>query len=286
MNATSASMELHHIVLLSLVQAVTEFLPISSSGHLILLHNYLENGGADSQHDRLMDIAVHVGTLFAVLAYFRKDVLFMLGGGLDIVRERKLMPTPAARMAVLVTLGSLPIIIVGGLVYVLVDEDVFYNPHIIVFTTLIFGALLGFADHKGKNLKTVDDLTLKDALLIGFMQCLSIIPGTSRSGITMTTARLLNYSRPEAARFSFLLAIIATSAVGAAGIFDLTAIGDPKLIKDALIAGVMTFVAALLVIVFLMKWLTKFSFMPFVIYRMILGAVLIGYLFVLPALNN
>lgn len=279
-------MELHHIALLSLVQAITEFLPISSSGHLILLHKFLEDGVSDSQRDRLMDIAVHVGTLFAVLVYFRKDVWFMLKGGLDIVRERQLMPTPAARMAVLVTLGSMPIIFVGGLVYVFVDEDVFYNPAIIVFTTLIFGALLGFADYKGKNLKTVDDITLRDALLIGCMQCLAIIPGTSRSGITMTTARLLNYSRPEAARFSFLLAIIAMSSVGAAGAFDLTSLGDAALIRDALLAGAMTFVAALAVIVFLMKWLTRFSFMPFVIYRMILGAVLIGYVFVLPALNG
>lgn len=274
-------MEIHHIVLLALVQAVTEFLPISSSGHLILLHNFLENAHGDAARDRLMDIAVHVGTLFAVLAYFRKDVLTMLKGGVDILKTRQLMPTPEARMAILVLMGSIPIIIVGGLVYILVDAEVLSNPHIIVFTTLIFGVLLGVADKFGKTHKAVETLTWKDALAIGCAQCLSIIPGTSRSGITMTTARFMGFSRPEAARFSFLLAIVATAAVGAAGIFDITAIGDPQLIRDAVIAAVMTFVFALLVIVFLMKWLTRFSFLPFVVYRMCLGCALIAYLYIL-----
>ena len=176
-------------------------------------------------------------------------------------------------------------IVVGGLVYVLVDEKVFYNPHIIIFTTLIFGILLGVADYFGKKLRTVEDLTFKDALIIGCLQCLSIIPGTSRSGITMTGARLLGFSRAEAARFSFLLAIIATSAVGAAGIFDITSIGDPTLIRNAADCRVLTFIAALAVIVFLMKWLAKFSFMPFVVYRMILGAVLIFILYIKPGLS-
>lgn len=278
-------MEFHHIALLALVQAITEFLPISSSGHLILLHNFLEGSGEDAARDRLMDIAVHVGTLLAVLVYFRKDVALMFRGGLDILKTRKLMPTPAATQAVLVTIGSLPIILVGGLVYVFVDEKVFYNPHIIVFTTLIFGILLGVADHFGKKTRTVEDITLKDALLIGCMQCLSIIPGTSRSGITMTTARFLGFSRPEAARFSFLLAIIATASVGAAGIFDLSNLGDMQLVKDAAIAAILTFVSALLVITFLMKWLAKFSFMPFVVYRILLCAALVFYLYILPSLN-
>ena len=108
-------MEFHHIALLALVQAVTEFLPISSSGHLILLHNYFEQSGLDSDHDRLMDIAVHIGTLLAVLVYFRNDVLTMLRGGVDILRTRKLLPTPEARMALLVVAGSIPMIVVGGL---------------------------------------------------------------------------------------------------------------------------------------------------------------------------
>lgn len=272
-------MELHHIALLAIVQAITEFLPISSSGHLILFHNFIGETESDAVRDRLMDIAVHVGTLLAVLVYFRKDVARMLCGGLHILKARKLMPTPEARQAVLVAAGSLPIILIGGLIYVFVPEEVFYNPHIIVVTTLVFGILLGVADYFGKNLKKFEDITLKDALLIGLAQCLAIIPGTSRSGVTMTTARFLGYSRPEAARFSFLLSIIAMAAVGAAGARDLTAIGDMSLIRDALIAVVMTFAAALLVITFLMKWLTKFSFMPFVVYRVLLGCALIAYLY-------
>jgi undecaprenyl-diphosphatase len=278
-------MEFHHIVLLALVQAITEFLPISSSGHLILLHNFFESSSEDAARDRLMDIAVHVGTLLAVLVYFRKDVALMFQGGLDILKTQKLMPTPAARQTVLVTLGSLPIILVGGLVYVLVDEEFFYNSDIIIITTVIFGVLLGIADYIGKKTRTVEEITVKDALLIGCMQCLSIIPGTSRSGITMTAARFLGFSRPEAARFSFLLAIIATAAVGAAGIFDLGNLGDMELVKEAAIAALLSFVGAILVIAFLMKWLAKFSFMPFVVYRLLLGAALITYLYILPALN-
>ncbi len=278
-------MELHHIALLAVVQAITEFLPISSSGHLILLHNFIGDATSDAVRDRLMDIAVHVGTLLAVLVYFRKDVFRMLGGGIDILRARKLMPTPEARQAVLVTAGSLPILVIGGLIYVFVPEDVFYNPNIIVVTTLVFGVLLGLADHFGKSTKTFEDITLKDALLIGLAQCLAIIPGTSRSGITMTTARFLGYSRPEAARFSFLLYIIAMAAAGSAGALDLTSIGDMSLVRDALISVAFTFVSALLVITFLMKWLTRFSFLPFVVYRMLLGAGLIFYLYILPGLN-
>lgn len=239
----------------------------------------------DSQHDRLMDIAVHIGTLFAVLVYFRQDVWMMLRGGIDILKTRRLLPTPEARMALLVTAGSIPMIVVGGLVYVMVDEKIFYNPHIIIFTTIIFGILLGVADRIGPKEKTVADLTFKDALIIGCLQCLSIIPGTSRSGITMTGARLLGFTRQEAARFSFLLAIIATSAVGAAGIFDISAIGDKQLIHNAAIAALITFFAALAVIAFLMKWLAKFSFMTFVIYRLLLGGVLIFILYVRPHLN-
>lgn len=233
------------------------------------------------ERERLMDIAVHVGTLLAVLVYFRKDVFNMLLGGIDIIKHRQLMPTPRARMAFLVLIGSLPIIAIGGLVYVLVPEETLSNPHIIVVTTILFGALLGYADYVGKSFKRVEDITLKDALLIGFMQCLSIIPGTSRSGITMTTARLLGFSRAEAARFSFLLAIVATAAVGAAGALDITSLGDWGLIKDALIALALTFFAALTVITLLMKWLAKFSMLPFAIYRLMLGAALITYLYIL-----
>lgn len=272
----------HHIALLALVQAITEFLPISSSGHLILLHNYLEQNGMNAQYDRLMDISVHIGTLCAVLLYFRRDVATMLKGLLDVVRTRKLVPTPEARMGWLVLTGSIPMLVVGGLIYLLVNEKTLTNPAIIVFTTVIFGILLGVADKIGPKTRSVADLTWKDAIIIGCLQCLSSIPGTSRSGITMTGARLLGFSRPEAARFSFLLAIVATAAVGVMGIFGLSEVGDPVLIRSAIIAAGLTFVFALIVIAVLMKWLAKFSFMPFVVYRLCLGAVL-GYLLFIKA---
>ncbi len=277
-------MEFYHIALLALVQGIAEFLPISSSGHLILLHNLMDPEVLKNAADnRLMDIAVHIGTLAAVLAYFHKDVWRMIRGTLELRGYKTRGLTPDSKLMIHVVIGSLPILFVGALVYTLVDPSFFYNPKIIFFTTIIFGVLLWYADKISPKTRKVENLTVRDSLMIGFAQCLALIPGTSRSGITMTTARFLSMERTEAARYSILLSIIATAAVGAAGIFDIIREGNDGLISDALLAACLTFVIAIAVITFLMQWFRRFGMMPFMIYRLLLGAA-IFYFYIWPDL--
>lgn len=273
----------YHIALLALVQGITEFLPISSSGHLILLHNFFAADSIlDARNSRLMDIAVHVGSLFAILVYFHKDVFRMIKGvwALGEYKSTRRM-NEDTKLAINVLIGSLPIIFIGGLIYTMVDPSVFYNPKIIAYTTIIFGLLMWWADAKGPKERKVEDMGFKDALMIGFAECLALIPGVSRSGITMTASRFRGLIRPEAARYSMLLSIVATSAVGAVGIIDIIKEGNDGFIMDAIIAAALTFIVALVVIAFLMEWLKRFSLVPFVIYRLILGAILF-WVFILP----
>lgn len=273
-------MTLFHIIILAVVQGITEFLPISSSAHLVLLHNIFEDGSLqNAEQDRLMDIAVHIGTLLAVLIFFYHEVFAMLRGLGDVVKHKSLLATENSRLMTLVVLGSIPAILVGFVVYEFVDPEVMYDPHIIMWTTLIFGVLLGLADYIGKTNRVVSELTIKDTLIIGLAQCLSLIPGTSRSGITMTAGRFLGMNRVEAARFSLLLAMVITSAVGFAGILDLFKMENVTLTTDAAIAAFLSFLTAIAMIWLMMKGLTKFSFMPYVIYRLILGGILVWVLY-------
>ncbi len=273
-------MLLYHIALLALVQGISEFLPISSSGHLILMHELLDHDTLQKAEDnRMIDIAVHVGTLMAVLVYFHKDVWGMILGCRDIITRKPFDQSENAQLTAYVLVSSIPIILVGGLVFVFVDPEVFYNPKIIIWTLIGFGGLLWFAD-KSIQTRTVEDITLKDALIIGCAQTLSIIPGVSRSGITMTASRFLGLNRIQAARYSLLLAIVATSAVGAVGLLKLIKSGNMQLGVDAAIAAGLTFLTGLLVIAFMMRWLAKFSFTPFVVYRVALGLVLLGYFYI------
>ena len=189
------------------------------------------------------------------------------------------MVSEDSRLLTLVVTGSIPAIAVGFLLYEFVDPAILYDPHIILWTTLIFGVLLGVADYFGKTTRSVSELTMKDTIIIGLAQCLSLIPGTSRSGITMTAGRFLGMNRVEAARFSLLLAMVITSAVGFAGILDLLKMENVTLTLDAALAAFLSFLTAIAMIWIMMKGLTKFSFMPYVIYRLILGAILVVVLY-------
>lgn len=273
-------MSLFHLFILAVVQGITEFLPISSSAHLILLHNIFEGGKLQEvQNDRVLDIAVHVGTLMAVLVFYHREVVTMFRGAGHIITQKSLFATPESRLTSLVGLSSLPCLILGFIVYKLVDPAFFYNPHIIAWTTIIFGIILGVADYVGRSTRSVENLSIKQGLMIGFAQCIAFLPGVSRSGITMTAGRFLGMSRVEAARFSLLLAMIVTSAVGFAGFLDLRKIDNVHVTYDALIAAVLSFLTALGVIWVMIKGLRHHSFLPYVVYRIILGLGLIWYLY-------
>ncbi|GGO61758.1 Undecaprenyl-diphosphatase [Roseovarius pacificus] len=260
-----------HLIVLAVVQGITEFLPISSSAHLILVPVF--TGWADQGLS--LDVAMHIGTLVAVVLYFRRDVAMLLTGAVDVARRRS---TPAARLTLQIIAATLPVVVAGFLLKDRIESD-WRSPVLIMVTTAAFGVLLWTADRRADRAEgTIDGLTWRDVALIGAAQALALVPGVSRSGITMTVALLLGQRRPEAARFSLLLSIPTTAAAGFLGAMDLVGTQDAALRTDALIAGGLAFLSALAAIAGLMAWLRRASFTPFVIYRLVLAGVLAAML--------
>ena len=266
-------MPLFYLALLAVVQGLTEFLPVSSSAHLILLPRL--TGYADQ--GLLMDVAVHIGTLFAVVLYFRKDVFGVLKACTINWNDSQDISQRNRRLGGYVVLASIPVILAGALMHFIVPDGI-RSVQVIIVTTVVFGLLLGFADIKGTRQYELKSLSVKTALIIGLAQMLALIPGTSRSGITMTAALLLGFTRTEAARFSLLLGIPAIGGAGALGVWDLYQTGNLILGLDALIAAFFAFVFAYIAIKLMMRWLSFSGFMPFVIYRLLLGAGLLFFL--------
>ena len=273
-------MPLHHIIILAIVQGISEFLPVSSSGHLILTHAILnrDSGPVDYWGESLtLDISVHVGSLIAVLVYFRKDVFDMIVGFFDLIKTRSLQ-NPAGRRALFLIAGSVPVMI-AGLALNILEPAWARSLQVAAWSLIVFGIILGIADKYCPARRSVEQMTLKDAVLVGFAQMLALIPGTSRSGITMTMARALGFSRVEAARFSFLLGTIAISGAGALGAMDLLANPDAALLIDVAVGIVVSCIAALGAVHFLMRWLGRASFAVFVWYRVGLGLLLLGLIY-------
>lgn len=260
-------MPLLQLFVLALVQGITEFLPISSSAHLVLVPYFT---GWDDQ-GLLIDVAVHVGTLLAVLIYFRRDVIDMIVGLFGLLSGRR---REGARLAAQVIVASIPVVIAGAALHRF-GPDIFRNVEIIAWATIGFGILLGAADRLFPATGRVGEMSYGGALFVGLAQCLALIPGTSRSGITMTAGRMLGLQRREAARFALLLSIPAILGAGTLAGADLASAGDTRLTLDALIAGALAFVAALIAIAAMMAWLKRASFTPFVLYRVALGLLLL-----------
>lgn len=270
-------MLIHHIVILAIIQGITEFLPISSSGHLLLTHSLINPGGNFWGEALTIDIAVHIGTLLAVLLYFRKDVWGMAKAGLTMTRTRKI-ETPEGRLLVHLIIASIPVLALGLLLHTL-EPSWARSLEIIGWTMVGFGILLGIADKYGPKTREIPEMSLKQAIFIGFAQALALIPGTSRSGISMTAGRFLGFTRVEAARFSFLLSIIATAAAGAMGVLDYLQNPQEGLLAGILVGIGVSFLAALAAIHFLMRWLARASFSIFVWYRVIFGLILLALLY-------
>lgn len=264
-------MVLYHILILAVVQGITEFLPISSSGHLILTSKVL--GWPDQ--GLMIDIAVHVGTLFAVMLYFWRDMWDMAVGVVRLAGGRS---SPGARLALYVVVGTIPVVIAGHFGKNAI-ETYLRSAEVIAWSTLVFGILLWVADRVGMTLRKIEHLTWGSAFFIGMMQVLALIPGTSRSGITMTAARLLGMERQDAARFSMLLSIPTILGAGLLSGYDLYKSGDVALGQDVMIAAVLAFFTAIVAIWGLMLWLRNASFTPFVIYRIVLAAGLLYWVY-------
>lgn len=264
-------MFLEQIIVLALIQGITEFLPISSSGHLILVPAL--TGWPDQ--GVLTDMVTNVGSLLAVIIYFWRDVLSMLQGVIDTAQRRS---TYNSKLMLNVLVGTIPIIIAGLVLKVSGLDHYIRNATLVAINAIVFGIMLYISDSFGLLRRTVRDINWKSALIVGCAQALSLSPGTSRSGITMTAARGLGMVRPEAARFSFLLSIPANGAASALVIGDALSSGE-SLSGAVILTGILTFFVALGTITFLMRMLRTMSFFPFVVYRVILGAVLLGMIY-------
>ncbi len=264
-------MTIEQIIILAVVQGISEFLPISSSGHLILipvLTGWQDQGLA-------ADIMVHVGSLFAILVYFWRDVGRLLAGVFDLLRFRL---TDNARLAVYIILATIPAVVFALILKKTGFLTQIRGAEIVGWNAIIFGILLYLADKFGSRFKSMQDMRLAPAITIGIAQALALIPGTSRSGITITAARALGFERSEAARFSFLLGSPAIAGAGILTFFEFYESGE-KLPPDMLLAAVFSFLASIAAVAFLMAMVRRMSFLPFVIYRLVLGAILLGWVY-------
>lgn len=259
-------MSILQILVLAIVQGLTEFLPVSSSGHLILvpqLTGWPDQGLA-------IDVATHVGTLLAVLVYFWRDIARMLAGLGKLLAGRL---DGGGRLALYLLLGTIPALAVGFVI----EEHVsaLRSIKVVAWAMLGYAVLLYVVDRTSLTVRRLEHVTWRQAVFVGIAQCLAFIPGTSRSGVTMVAARMLGYERAEAARFSFLLSIPAISAAGLWEGYGLFKEGDAETIRSAVLAAGFSALAGFVAIAVLMSWLRRATFTPFVVYRLALGSTLL-----------
>ncbi len=271
-------MPLLHAVVLGLVQGFSEFLPISSSGHLLVVPWLLGwNDLDDASVKKAFDVALHVGTLVAVLAYFRREVVDLVRGGLASLRSPRGAPTPSGRLAWLLVLSAVPAAAVGALFDDVIEEHL-GTPGIIAVSLVLFGGVLAFADrHTGQ--RVLAGLGWRDALLIGTAQVLALNPGTSRSGITIAAALLLGVRRDDAARFAFLMSLPVIVGAVVFKVGGLVADGLPGDLVAPMVVGIATAALSGWVAVWgTLRLVRTRTFAPFVIYRIALGFVVLGLL--------
>tara|TARA_A100001015_G_scaffold294941_1_gene373286 strand:+ start:182 stop:940 length:759 start_codon:yes stop_codon:yes gene_type:complete len=246
------------IFFLSVIQGITEFLPISSSSHLILFSNYLN---FDNQNLSI-DVSLHIGSFLAVIIYFKKDIF-------NFVKNKEL--------ALKIIISSIPIMIVGYALIKLDLIDKLRNIKTIGWTTIIFGILLFYSDKFSKINKIEKNFNFKSVLFIGLIQVLSLIPGVSRSGITITAARFLKFKRFDSAKISFLISIPTLAAVSFFGLFNLISSNDLNFSIFNLISIVLSFLFSFITIKYFLKYIKKFSLNIFVFYRIILGVIILFF---------
>ncbi|MCL6286042.1 undecaprenyl-diphosphate phosphatase [Ruegeria sp. 2012CJ41-6] len=262
-------MTLLHILLVALTQGITEFLPVSSSGHLILLPAL--TGMRDQ--GQFIDVAVHVGTLGAVIGYFRRDVCLALRGTPAALAGQ--LEAPGARLSLGLMISTVPIILIGAVLHFSGLSELLRSMKVIAWTMLGFGILLYWADRSGGQVKRAGSWTLRDAAIMGLWQVIALIPGTSRSGITITGARLLGYEREDSARLAMLMSIPTIAASGILLWADAAANADAEMIRSGLLAAGLSFLSAFAALALMMRFLRRISFTPYVVYRVVLGLILL-----------
>jgi len=263
-------MSLFHLLILALIQGITEFLPISSSAHLALIHEL----GGPSGDAVALDVAVHLGSIVAVVLYFRADVARVLAGLGALVRGR--LEGAESRLALGLILATIPAVLVGGVLAVTGWVDLLRNTQVIGWTMIVFGLALWWVHRTAPEARAAEDWRLRDALVMGLWQAVSLVPGVSRSGITMTAARGLGFERHSAARIALLMSIPITLATGGFLVMKLgRADLGPTFWRDAALAAVLAFAAAYGALALMMRFLDRVSFTPYVVYRVVLGVVLL-----------
>lgn len=259
---------------LGLVQGLTEFLPVSSSAHLRILGPLLPSGGDPGA---AFTAITQIGTEAAVLIYFRKDILRMLQAWWKSLTQAEWRRDPDARMGWLILIGTLPIALLG-LTFKDAIEGTLRNLTITAVMLIVFGVLLAIADRVGSKQRTLKELTWGHGLLFGLAQAMALIPGVSRSGGTITAGLLMGYSREAAARYSFLLAIPAVMSSGFYQLYRSWQVGSPIAPGPTALATLIAFVVGYGVIVWFLRLVSTRSYMPFVVYRVVLGCVVLGLL--------
>ena len=244
------------IFLLSLIQGITEFIPVSSSSHLILFSNY----NNFEQQSLLVDVSLHIGSFLAVLCYFYKDIL-------DFVKNKILF--------LKILISSIPVMLIG---FFLVETNLIENLRnikVIAWTTLIFGIILYFSDKCDLSKNIESNFSFKSAIFIGTFQILSLIPGVSRSGITLSAARILNFNRFDSAKISFLLSLPTLGAVSLFGLNNTLSSNNMNFSITNILCIILSFLFSILTIKYFLNFVRKFSLKIFVIYRVLLGVILL-----------
>lgn len=263
-------MDWNHVVVLAVLQGLTEFLPISSSAHLILLpllEDWPDQGVA-------FDVALHVGTLLAVLIYFHAEITRILRDWLRSLAERRRVGE--SDMAWYLAVGTIPVGI-GGLVVTAIGSEMLRSSAVIAGATIVFALLLWWSDIQGRHSRSDTAIGWRDVAVIGFAQALALIPGTSRSGITMTAGLALGLTRQAAARFSFLLSIPVIILAGGLEAVESFSSKGPVPWGAMFVGALLAFVCAYTTIHFFLKLVERIGLLPFVIYRLVLGAALFAF---------
>ena len=269
-------MPILHAIVLGIVQGLSEFLPISSSGHLLLVPWLFKWNDFDNKSiEKAFDVALHLGTLVAVIGYFWRDLVVFVREGLKVVFKRSEPSTTEGRLAWYFVLGSLPAALAGAVGEKYIDEHL-GKPVIIAISLILFGLLLGWADRLAGK-RTVDGFSRRDAVLVGLAQVIALNPGTSRSGITMTAGRALGFTRDAAARISFLLAVPVTAGAVAFKLAKLAKDGIPDGLGVPMIVGIIAAgVSGWIAVWGTLKLVRTRSFTPFVLYRIAAGILVLA----------
>jgi len=248
------------ILILAAIQGISEYLPVSSAAHLVLVSKYY----AFTNQNLLIDICLHLGSLIAIIFYFRKDLF-------NFIKNKNFL--------IKIVIGTIPIIPAGYILYQTGLIDKLRNLEVIGWTSLIFGILLYVSD-KSKISKTIEsDFTHKSAIFIGLFQVLSLIPGVSRSGITITSGRLLGFDRFNSAKISFLLSIPTLAAASVLGIYNISKEGSTELNFLAIIAVIFSFIFSYITVALFLNFVKKFSLNIFIVYRLILSGLILGIVY-------